>query len=173
MKLGRVPDFTKFQPIIVLQQLQSHQHSSPWNVFPSALLKLHFLVIISVISKKTPPESSKLPWFPSAGSQNGAEEWELQEFPGILEEYLQNTGQQRAGVGGQRGWGASASQVWASPPLPGALQTQSQGPRTPGKGKINSEMRNGVFPRPSLWSFPGCAHQGWLEREIPGVRILP
>lgn len=163
-----------FHQIPALQKLQSHQHNSPWNVFPSTLLKLHFLVIISVISQKTPPESSKLPWFPSAGSQNGVGEWKLQEFTWIHEEYLQNTGQQRAGEGGQRGWGASASRAWASPPLPGALQTLSQGPRTPARGKTNRKKwgmkcSQGLF----FGTFQAVlTRDGWREKFQGGEFCL-
>lgn len=43
-----------------------------------------------------------------------------------LEKYLQNIGQQRAKVEGQKEWEATAIQEWASPTLPGGLQTRSQ-----------------------------------------------
>lgn len=67
-----------------------------------------------------------------------------------LTEYLQNTGQRRAEEGGQKEREASASQAWASPPLLGGLQTPSQWPKRPAKGKRNSHKREVLFRPPAL-----------------------
>jgi len=140
--------FTKFQPTIVLQQLQSHKHSSHWNVFTSALLQQqHFCHYFRCFKEDTTRELKTVMIPFSQGTEPGSKVGDGWNMHLSLKEYLQNTGQRRAKVGGQKEWEATASREWASPTLPEGPQTQSQWPKRPAKEKRNSH-RTGVLFRP-------------------------
>lgn len=131
--------FTKFQPTIVLQQLQSHKHSSHWNVFTSTLLKQqHFCHYFRRFKEDINRELKTVMISFNQVTESGREVLDWWNTHSSLKEYLQNIGQRRAKVGGQKEWEATASQEWASPTLLGGLQTQSLWPKRPAKGKTNS-----------------------------------